>query len=369
MAQGIGTEPHISRNRDLVAISVFFLSSRILFLLFWLINVFAFNTEYEYGSVFLQYDGIHYLNIGLNGYQQDYEYAFFPLFPMIVRFFSLFGIPIAGPVILNHLLTLGTAVLLYFTLRTETSEGRRAGMYGAVLYLFSPIAIATCVLYTEALFLLLTISSFYCILHKKNFVGGVLTGLAILTRSLGAMFFIAVILISAYRCLRKKEGLSWLEIFRFGLPASVIGGLYPLYLQVKLGNWHYFVDVQYGYWNRVGSNMFSVIRQDFSRLDENLITVLFTYSALAVCIWIGYNAFRAGGNPILIVYLLLTILAVFSTAREEGAASISFYRYLFGCSSLFLLSGDVKGKLPLLIVCVIMTMITMLVYCAGGFLI
>lgn len=41
-------------------------------------------------SPFIKWDAIHYLDIARDGYQKDYQFAFFPLFPFIIRTFSRF---------------------------------------------------------------------------------------------------------------------------------------------------------------------------------------------------------------------------------------------------------------------------------------
>ena len=128
---------------DIKMITCLFIMTRALFFLFLLYCRHIANIEYDSGSVYLLYDGIHFFNIAMQGYTEAYQYAFFPLFPLIIRFFALFNIPIVGTLVLNHLMTLVISYLLYFTGLNILNKSHDVSLTMAKFWIFSPIAIST----------------------------------------------------------------------------------------------------------------------------------------------------------------------------------------------------------------------------------
>lgn len=357
-------------REQFISIALFFLLSRLIFFAFGFYCQHVLDIDYLYGSLYYQYDGIHYTNVGTEGYQEAKLYAFFPLFPLVIRFFALIGLPVAGPLLLNHLLTLMIAFLIYHIVAEDLGRGAQQGLYGALLWVFSPLSVSTCILYSEAIFVFLTTGAYALYLRKRYVTAGIFLGLAIDARSMGAMLFAAFLAVEAYRFLRKRDARNLLDAVKLLVPAGILGALYPLYLQIKLGNWHYFVDVQYELWARSKSNVFDMMVRDFSNFSSNALTVVFTYLSLAACLWILYHAIRGHGDKVLILYLIFTILMVFSTARDHGSVgSFSFYRYLFGCSSVYLLLEGDKLSKTLLVGGALMSIFATAIYCLGGFLI
>jgi len=344
--------------------------SRVLFLVFFYAIGVLSGIQYEGGSVFLQYDGQHYFNIAMSGYTHDYQYAFFPLFPLLIRFFGLFGVAIPGILFLNHCLTLLTGVALYYTGIKVMGKTSAESFNIARLWIFSPISIATEIVYSEALFVFLTVLTYY--LYKRNhYVGaGVALGLSIATRNLGSALFFSIFIVMMYAFLKHKDWKQIANVFKLFVPATALAVLYPIYLFVKVGNWHYFLDVQYIYWGRIRTNIFEEIIRDISNLSETYLLFIFTYLALAVCVYVLYRGIKTREDPILILYLIFSIWIIFSTSREiDAVSSASFYRYLFGCSSVYLLlNRDLKYK-PVIILSTVMCISTIIFFCGGAFLI
>jgi hypothetical protein len=365
----IGAGNRCQRN-EIKAILLFFVLSRLIFFALFYICQNVLGVEYQYGLLFYQYDGYHYTNLGTHGYQAEYQYAFFPLFPLIIRGFAFLGMPVAGPLLLNHVLTLGVAFMVYRLVSVDLGKGTKTGMQAALLWVFSPLSVSTCTLYSEAIFIFLTVGAYGLYLRKRAVPAGILLGLSILTRSMGAMLFASILVVEGIRLVRTRDRKRFVDTLKLLMPAGILGALYPLYLQIKVGNWHYFVDVQYEHWARAKSNLFDMIYRDFTNFSSNAITVVFTYLSLAICIWIIVLAIRGRGDWVLILYMVLTILMVFSTARDHGSiGSFSFYRYLFGCASVYLLL-DARMRLRIMIpLCITMSILATAVYCMSGFLI
>lgn len=153
------------------------------------------------------------------------------------------------------------------------------------------------------------------------------------------------------------------------VPATLISCMYPLFLYSKLGNWHYFIDVQYEYWDRAKSNFVVIVLKDFQMATVNPITFIFTYISLVICIYIIYQAIREGGNHDLILYAIFSFLAIYTTYRvsDYNLPSTSFYRYFYGLFPIYLLTN--KGMRIIILANLILSVVAIRIYCMGGFLI
>jgi hypothetical protein len=130
------------------------------------------------------FDGMHYLIIARGGYGL-YQQAFFPLYPKLVSLIShLFGgrVLLAGWGLNLVCFYLGL-FFFYKLLKIDFSEktSRRTLIY----LLIFPSAFFFSMIYTEALFFLLIIGSFYFTRTKRWWLAGIFGGLASATRLVG----------------------------------------------------------------------------------------------------------------------------------------------------------------------------------------
>ncbi len=184
---------------------------------------------------FAQFDGIFYLRIAQNGYSQ-FEQAFFPLYPLLINALS----PIFGG---NHLIVSLIVANLSFLaalsvfrkyLLNILPANQQKNIYFILLFLLLfPTSFFFGASYTESLFFLLLVSTFY-FLHKKNFwLVASFAFLASLTRFVGVFLFIPILasLLQAtgYRLQATRKYLSIVSPF-LGL------GAYMLYLWQSTGD-------------------------------------------------------------------------------------------------------------------------------------
>ncbi len=195
------------------------------------------NVALEYSKSFLaklaNFDGVHYLKIAKNGYDQ-YEQAFFPLYPVLIRLLSpiFFGNLLYSAIFLsNASLVLGAA--LFYKVLQKHFGGEQAS-WALLFFLFFPTAFYLSSVYTEALFFLLFFAGFYFLEKgrlKESFLFFYLLGL---TRVVGVLAAPAIIL---YDKGRKKS---------FYLAAAPILGLltYMIYLYKTTGDPLFFFTSQ-----------------------------------------------------------------------------------------------------------------------------
>ncbi len=134
------------------------------------------------------WDALRYTGIAQFGYQNIYNTAFFPLFPLLIKGGALLlgnhGFTIVG-MLLSNLALLGAMFVLYQIATDMLGEqmGRRTLLYLCIFptafFFFAP--------YNESLFLLLTAGAFLALRRQKWWLAGVLGFFAALTRSAGLL--------------------------------------------------------------------------------------------------------------------------------------------------------------------------------------
>lgn len=132
----------------------------------------------------LQWDTAHYMGIAQNGYDRHWRAAFFPLYPLLERIGS-FAVhsPFLVGLVVSNIANLGLLMVLYQLVKEDFGHHRARN---AVLYLsIFPSAFFFAAAYTESLFLLLTLLSFYQIRHGRWWLAGFFGFFACLTRSTG----------------------------------------------------------------------------------------------------------------------------------------------------------------------------------------
>ena len=173
-------------------------------------------------DVWARWDSVHFLRIAEHGYSTT-EAAFYPLYPTLVG-----G---GGRALGGHYVVAGIAISLLATLASfvllERVAEERLGADGArraVLYLaLFPTALFLQAVYSESLFLFLSLVAF--VLAERGRIGwaGAVVGLAVLTRTSGLALVPPLILIA--------RGRSW----RLGTMLPFLAA-YPLLLWRDTGN-------------------------------------------------------------------------------------------------------------------------------------
>ena len=150
-------------------------------------------------------DAIRYLDISANGYTAAGENAinlvFYPLYPYLVRLLSLgTGQYALAGVILSQLCYAGACGFLYELLRLDC-DGKAA--YGGVLLMSAwPFSMFVMGVYSESLFLLLSIACLYFMRRDQMPLAGVLGFLAALTRVQGMLLIFPMVYAAARRLCR-----------------------------------------------------------------------------------------------------------------------------------------------------------------------
>ena len=191
-----------------------------------------------------RWDSGWFLSIADHGYTDpDHSSAFFPAYPLLVRavgWFTLGHYPLAG-VLVSAVASCAAFVLLWKLARELVGEdaGRRTVLY---LGLF-PTTLFLLAVYSESLYLLLTVSAFWFAHRRRWLASGLMVGLAALTRVTGVVLLPALILL-AWRAPDRRQALTRLAV---SLPVMAI---WPIYLQASHGKAFVFLDAQRAGWDR-----------------------------------------------------------------------------------------------------------------------
>lgn len=194
------------------------------------------------------FDGVHYLTIARQGYfGTGLIQAFFPVYPLLVRFADILNNALLTGVIISALFTFLSVVMLVklAALDQKGSTLFPKFLIGLTLAMLSfPTAFFFLGMYTESLFLFLALLSFYFARKRKWMLAGLSAGIASGTRIVGVALFPALI-VQAYldHKKEKKVGLPWRNWFVSLL--SVVGlAIFMAYLQRVFHDPVYFLHVQ-----------------------------------------------------------------------------------------------------------------------------
>ncbi len=137
------------------------------------------------------FDGFYYAKIAKEGYQYLQE-AFFPFYPRTIKFFQ----PVFGSFILSGLFVSHFCFILaiYFLLKLFSLENGKSVVRKTILLLILfPTAFYFLSVYTESLFLLLAVLSFWFAKKEKWFLAGIFAAIAANTRLIGIFIWPALI--------------------------------------------------------------------------------------------------------------------------------------------------------------------------------
>jgi hypothetical protein len=187
-------------------------------------------------DIWARWDSDFFLRIAQNGYDGA-SASFHPLYPALIAVLgrAFFGHYILAGLVISMVCCLGSFLLLH-----RLAE-ERLGLEGAgrsVLYLaVFPMALFLQAVYSESLFLLLTLAAFALAERNRFAAAGLVTGLAILTRASGLALLPALALL-AWRHRDRGHALAGVAL------AIPVAAIYPLVLWQQLGDPWAFSDAQ-----------------------------------------------------------------------------------------------------------------------------
>lgn len=283
-----------------------------------------------------QWDSFWYQDIATNGYHLNESntlsnIVFFPVYPALIYLFSaVLGLEVvlAGWVI--SIASLIGAVFVFYKLVKEFHPELDPETPIFYLLIF-PTAFFLNAVYTESLFLMLSLLTFYYAFKGKFWQAGAFGLLASLTRVTGVLLFLPV----AYEYFRQTPYKEWIKIKALSLLLIPLGTfVFFGYHYVKFGDFFLFLKVESA-WGRA----FVFNKEHFSALTNSaranlIIDFGFGVFAAAMSIIVFKKRWIAYG-----LYVIATIVVAISSG-----SLMSIGRYILVLFPIYIMLANISLK-------------------------
>lgn len=163
------------------------------------------KTALNYWQQWANWDGEQYIAISEIGHV-GYKVAFFPLLPLLIRIGNAFGIqPLWTGLALAHIFAFLATVYLYKLALFDFNE--QISKKALIMLLAFPSSFFLGAVYTEPLFLFLTIASFYYARKQNWLIAALLAGLSGSARLVGIASIVAISI--EYYVIHKEQIISY----------------------------------------------------------------------------------------------------------------------------------------------------------------
>ena len=319
------------------------------------------------------FDGVHYLSIAAQGYSNNQ--GFFPLYPILLRLLAevlgggqAFGLAyfVSGLLISNLSII---AALLFFQKLISIDFPKKIAWQSIILLLVFPTSFYFASLYTESLFLLLSLLSFYFARKKKWFLAGVFGMLLSATRVVGIAILPALI----YEFIKEERKLSAKALSLLLPPVGFLS--YVFYNFWQFGNPLLFVQAHENI--NPTRSVYSVvfIPQTLFRYIKILATTLGQYewwiallelSSFLFAVTMLYIAYK---KKVRVSYLLFSILALLVPVSSGTFSGLP--RYILVLFPMFIGLALVKNsylKVAYVAISVALLFILLMLFSRGYFI-
>jgi hypothetical protein len=281
---------------ELKEILLLFLSTR---LILTIIGVFSrsilerqFGKQYIYSNqlwldIWGVWDSYWYINIAEDGYSAQIgtdfsktqaNYAFFPLYPMLMR---LVGTFIGGKYFLAGIIVSNVCLIVacfLFSRLVQLKSDRQTSLQSVKFLLLSPTAFIFSGVFTESLYLMLAVLCFYLAEKRQWLLVGITGFFLALSRSVGVLIIIPML----YEYFQSKEfqfkKIRYDILFLLLIPLGLT--LFAIYNYHLTGNFFAFSQIQSG-WNRKLSDPLTALIKGFRRgLLQPDVKIIFKMKAL-----------------------------------------------------------------------------------------
>jgi Gpi18-like mannosyltransferase len=316
---------------DKLIILIFFIWRSVLFIIEFFANRFlSFKGSFPYyidilpkfSTQFIwewaDFDGVHYLMLAEHGYKSIFAgitQAFFPLFPLLIRYFNfiLNNYLFTGLILANLFFLISLLLFKRFLIKINVKP-----FYPILFLLTFPTSYYFVSVYSESLFFLLCLSGLLFLKRKNWLLAAVFFGLSSAARIIG-IFLVIPLVINFLNQYQKRNKRIWIKLITLCL-ISLSGFLiYSFYLWKEFGDPLYFATVQ----SRFGA----------SRQTDKIILlhqVVWRYFKMALTVDPQSLLFYTVSQEFIIsITALLTLLwGFFKSNLEKSYFYFSFFAYI-----------------------------------------
>ena len=293
-----------------------------------------FNLPYPVWT-FANFDGVHYIRIAQDGYEQKFTQVFFPLYPILIKLFSYitFGNFLLSSLVVANVSFIAGLILFYRMINDIYDH--KIAMWSVTFLLAFPTSFYFGSGYSESLFFFLIISYFYLIYKKKIILASFLGALTSAARIIGVFLVLTI---------KPKLRISNILPFLI-IPTGILS--YMLYLTLVFKKPFYFVSAQQVFGQERSVQGIVLLPQVFWRYFKIITTTsgasllnasfefISTIFALALLV-LAYKKVKGE-------WLVFSFLAVFLPTLSGTLASMP--RYILVAFPMYIVLAQIKNTL------------------------
>lgn len=281
------------------------------------------------------FDGVHYLRIAKDGYAYQYTQAFFPVYPILIKLvsFATFGNYLLAGLLISNISFL-LSLIVFYKLITKIYNSKIA-LWSIIFLLSFPTSFYFGAIYTEGLFFLTIISSFYLLEQNKNWQGSIIGILASGTRLVGVFLCLSTF--------SKKHYKSRAPLLL--IPLGLI--FYMVYLQFNFNNAFYFLTAQTAFGQNRETSKIILLPQVLYRWVNQLLTtngLVFANSAFELSTTIfAIILLIIGLKTVKKEWIIFSAFSVITPTLTGSLASMP--RYVLVAFPVFVVLAHIKSNL------------------------
>jgi len=288
--------------------------------------------EYNFWYSLANWDGGHYLGIARTGYSQNFQYAFFPLYPLTIKVLTFAtGNYLLSAILISLVSTFLGLNILYKLVSLDFNKKIAEKVILALL--FFPTSFFLLTAYSEGLFFLFSISAFYFLRQNKLFWATVAAALASATRLVGLAVVLGLFV--EVWSIQKFSRKNWYLIFA---PLGFV--IYCVFLYLQTGDPFYFLTAE-NYWQRTLSTPVVGFWEALKNLaGGNLTQINILFDLIFAIFGVGFaiRAFRFLPSSFAVYSLLSVGIPLFSPTLS------SIPRFLLPVFPIFILMALIKNS-------------------------
>lgn len=303
------------------------------------------NSNLSFSSVFLfpwaNFDGIHYLTIAEHGYTN--QARFFPLFPMLIK--ALTGISVGSQIFVGMLIVTLSFYLALKVLQKliELDFSKEISMKTILFLLIFPASFFFVSVYSESLFLLLSLLAFY-FARKKRWILAILCGILVMTTRFVGVAILPALLYEFVT--NEKVRINKLAFFLL-TPLGLV--LYSIFNYYQWGNFFYFITAQGELGNSRSVSSIILFPQTIYRYIKILSTVSINSYDWAIALLeltsflfvslLLYFAWKKKVRASYLIFALINFAIIISTGTFSGLP-----RYVLTIFPIFIALALIENK-------------------------
>ena len=333
---------------------IFFVAIISRYLLYFIIYIFIYNPVEPssffdaINRMFMRSDAPHYIDIAKDFYvtsgDERFYIVFLPLYPFIINIVNVFINNYVFSAYLVSDICLGVGSYFLYLLAIPYI-GEKGAKHSVLLFLLFPVSFFLGGAFTESMFIMLTAIFFYFLDKKRYFFAACIGFLAALTRNIGFLFIIPLI-IKAFIDLKPYVTKKYNKFFWYSSYSLIIlfgTGIYLLINELVTGNAFQFLVYAKEHWSQsIGffpDSVSMLTMRIFADIPEYVYTlflpeVISIFFVLAILCY-GAKYLKPHYLAFTLVYFAVTIGATWL---------LSAPRYLMALLPIYIILGKIASE-------------------------